>query len=165
MKTSEFLNLLKEHSGKSLYFEYTPGKRVGNHYHITEVKNISIDAVDCGGRSDKWKETVIQLWETPAEAGKDKPMSAYKAQSILNRVHQIRPMDLEAPVKFEYGIDNFHTAQLPVQAAYFNEEELLIQLTPDITDCKAKDACGVPATAEVAAAEAEGGCTPGSGCC
>ena len=161
MKTSEFLDLLKEHSGKSLHFEYTPGKRVGNHYHITEVKNVQIDAVDCGGRADQWSETVIQLWESEAEAGKDKPMSAYKAQSILNRVHGVRPMQLDAVVKFEYGIDAFHTAQLPVQAAYFNENELLIQLKPDITDCKAKDACGVPEPAEAA----QGACQPGSGCC
>jgi len=161
MKTAEFLQLLKDHSGKELHFEYTPGKRVGNHYHITEVKNVSIDAVDCGGRADQWTETVIQLWESPEEAGKEKAMSAYKAQSILNRVHQVRPMDLEAPLKFEYGIDGFHTAQLPVQAAYYNEGELLIQLMADRTDCKAKDACGVPEPANAAA----GSCQPGSGCC
>ena len=30
-------------------------------YHITEVKNIRVEAVDCGARTDSWEETVIQF--------------------------------------------------------------------------------------------------------
>ena len=52
MKTQEFLELLKENQNKSLLFDYKNGALVGANYHITEVKNISIDAVDCGARRD-----------------------------------------------------------------------------------------------------------------
>ena len=41
MKTNEFLNLLKEHTDKSLLFEYKQGHFVGANYHITEIKNIT----------------------------------------------------------------------------------------------------------------------------
>ncbi len=61
MKTDEFLSLLKEHPYKNLRFEYALGKQVGANYHITEIKNVTIDSVDCGGESDFWKETIAAL--------------------------------------------------------------------------------------------------------
>ena len=76
---------------KSLLFEYTPGLFVGANYHITEVKHISIDSVDCGARTDAWKETIIQLWESPNELDKKEFMSVYKALAILNKVGKMKP--------------------------------------------------------------------------
>ena len=112
MKTHEFLSLLKAHHKKHLLFEYRPGALVSANYHITEVKNITIDAVDCGAGTDFWKETIIQLWESPEEIGKRDYMSAGKALSILNKVDKIKPMERDVEVKFEYSNPNFHTAQL-----------------------------------------------------
>ena len=103
MKTNEFLALLKENSDKSLVFEYAPGLLVGANYHITEVKNITIDSVDCGAGTDFWKETIIQLWESPQEIGKRDYMSAYKALAILNKVDKIKPMEKDVEVKFLVG--------------------------------------------------------------
>ena len=70
MKTQEFLNLLEKNSSKNLLFEYAPNLLVGANYHITEVKHITVDSVDCGAQTDSWKETIIQLWESPNELGK-----------------------------------------------------------------------------------------------
>ena len=70
MNTQEFFNILEEHSDKSLLFQYMPGQLVGANYHITEVKHVSVASVDCGAREDSWKQTVIQLWESPLEIGK-----------------------------------------------------------------------------------------------
>ena len=94
MKTNEFLTLLKENTDKSLVFEYAPGQLVGANYHITEVKNITVDSVDCGAGTDFWKETIIQLWESPQELGKRDYMTAYKAMGILNKVDKIKPMEI-----------------------------------------------------------------------
>ncbi len=162
MKTQEFLNLLQEHPNKELIFEYQKGLRVGAHYHITEVKNVTVDSVDCGAGTDFWKETVIQLWESPLEAGKTRYMSAFKALSILNKVNRIKPMDPDAPLKFEYGNDRFHTAQLPVGNILIREGQLLVELHVDQTDCKAKETCGIPETAN---ATEQADCIPGNGCC
>ncbi|MCW8981578.1 MAG: DUF6428 family protein, partial [Altibacter sp.] len=79
MKTQELLDLLAAHSEKALLFEYAPKQYVAANYHITEVKHIAIDSVDCGAGTDAWKETIIQLWESPSEAGKTSFMSTYKA--------------------------------------------------------------------------------------
>ena len=162
MKTQEFLELLKENQNKSLVFDYNNGALVGANYHITEVKNITIDAVDCGARTDFWKETIIQLWESPNELDKTEFMSAYKALGILNKVHKMRPMELNAEVKFEYSNPNFHTAQLFVNEIAVEDHSILIKMGVEKTDCKAKEECGVPVEM---AAETEAGCAPGSGCC
>ena len=163
MKTQQFLDLLKEHQGKSLLFEYAPQVYVGANYHITEVKNITIDSVDCGAGTDSWKETIIQLWESPSEIGKTAFMSAYKALGILSKVNKMRAMVADAEVKFEYGNATFHTTQLIVNDFEIINNNLVIKLATSRTDCKAKDACGIPepASAEVMTSS----CAHGSGCC
>ncbi|MBC29584.1 MAG: hypothetical protein CMH48_01955 [Muricauda sp.] len=162
MKTSEFLELLENNKDKEVRFEYLPGKLVGANYHITEIKNVSIDSVDCGARTDSWKETIVQLWESPDEKGKKNFMSAFKALGILKKVHRIKPMQLDTTLKFEYGNAQFHAAQLFVDGFAMEENALTIRLSPTKTDCKAKDACGVEPVKEVVQ---EACCSPGSGCC
>lgn len=162
MKTQELLNLLTEHTGKSLLFEYAPGQLVQANYHITEVKHMQIDSVDCGARTDAWKETVIQLWESPDEIGKTEYMTVYKALSILKKVGRMKSYVMDSEAKIEYGNDQFHTAQLFINDFEINQKELLLKLAVEPTDCKAKDICGVQ---EPEAVAAEAGCQPGSGCC
>lgn len=165
MKTSEFLSILQQHQDKSLLFEYTKDKFVGANYHITEVKNITVDSVDCGAGTDFWKETVVQLWESPTEIGKRDFMSVYKALSILNKVDRIKPMQKDAEIKFEYSNDDFHTAQLFVDDYALDEKKLIIKLSIEKTDCKAKETCGVEPASAASTVETEAGCSPGSGCC
>lgn len=162
MKTQEFLNTLKEYQRKSLLFEYAPNLIVGANYHITEVKHVTIDAVDCGAGVDTWKETVVQLWEDPNELGKTVFMSAYKAMDILSKVGEMRSYIGEAEVKIEYSNANFHTAQLFVNDFEIRGENLLFKLASQPTDCKAKEACGIQSVEDVVDA---GSCAPGSGCC
>lgn len=164
MKTAEFLDLLNNHKNKELLFEYKPGLFVGANYHITEIKNIIIDAVDCGANADYWKETVVQLWESPTEKDKTKFMTGFKALGILNKVDSIKPMVKDAEVKFEYSNDSFHTAQLFVDDVIWNDSKLVFRLAVEKTDCKAKDTCGVPETMEISSTN-QNSCAPGSGCC
>ncbi|MEK6152374.1 DUF6428 family protein [Flavobacteriaceae bacterium 3-367] len=160
MQTKEFLSLLKEHPNKSLLFEYRDGHTVGANYHITEVKNITVDSVDCGAGTDFWKETVIQLWESPTERDKKDYMSAYKALGILKKVNGIKPLNQDTELKFEYSNAHFHTAQLFVNDIQVAPDRLLLKLGVEKTDCKAKETCGVA----VGATE-EACCDPASGCC
>ncbi|MET1258177.1 DUF6428 family protein [Flagellimonas sp. DF-77] len=162
MQTHEFLSLLNEHKNKALLFEYLPGLFVGANYHITEVKNVTIDSVDCGAGTDFWKETVIQLWESPQEQDKTEFMKAFKALGILNKVDRIKPLVQDTEVKFEYSNAGFHTAQLFVNDYVYNDDKIIIKLVAKKTDCKAKETCGVP---EPAVVGAESSCAPGSGCC
>lgn len=162
MKTQDFLELLASNQDKSLIFEYTPGKFVGANYHITEVKHLTVESVDCGAGSNSWNETIVQLWESPVEKEKRQFMSTYKALSILKKVGRIKPFIPEAEVKFEYSNKSFYTAQLYVDNFEITDNQIVLKLAIQKTDCKAKEACGISGVSE---AEAEACCTPGSGCC
>lgn len=164
MKTQEFLQVLQDHQEKALLFEYAPNLLVGANYHITEVKHVTIDAVDCGAGVDAWKETVVQLWEDPQELGKTTFMNAGKAIEILTRVGAIKPYRMDAEVKLEYSNTNFHTAQLFVYDFEIRGGNLLIKLATQPTDCKAKEICGIGATMSQEEPASQG-CTPGGGCC
>ncbi len=163
MKTQELLQLLETNKDKALLFEYAPNQLVGANYHITEVKHIAINSVDCGARADAWNETIVQLWESPSEIGKTEYMTTYKALSIFKKVGSMKPYDLDSEVKFEYGNSLFHTAQLFVNDYEIHNKQLLLKLAVEKTDCKAKEACGVTET-EAVTADASC-CTPESGCC
>ncbi|WP_430909273.1 DUF6428 family protein [Maribacter sp. 2-571] len=162
MKTKEFLSLLETSPQKSLVFSYANNRSVGKNYHITEVKNVTVDTVDCGGKSDFWKETVVQLWESPTEKDALTYMSTRKALQILKRVDAAKPMERDVEIKFEYGNDHFHTAQLYVHDLTVTADRLTVQLGSRPTDCKAKESCGIPVEKTTVSA---GQCAPGSGCC
>lgn len=162
MKTQEFFELLNTNKGKSLLLEYTPGKFVGANYHITEVKHKTIESVDCGAGADFWKETVIQLWESPVEKESKEFMSTNKALSILEKVGDIKPFNFEAELKFEYSNKNFNTAQMFVDEYEMLDNQLIFKLAIHKTDCKAKEACGIIESSEVTQVAC---CAPGSGCC
>ena len=60
MITQAFLDILIQNPKLPLYFEYQTGQFVRSDYHITEIKNVSYDTVDCGGVQNKWEETIVQ---------------------------------------------------------------------------------------------------------
>ena len=164
MKTNELFKLLQENQDKSLLFEYAPNALVGANYHITEVKHLKIDAVDCGANTDAWNETIIQLWESPSELGKTEFMTALKALAILNKVGEMKSYDYNAEVKFEYSNATFHTAQLFVNDFNIQNNQLIIKLAIEKTDCKAKEACGTPVE-KSANINVEACCSTESVCC
>ena len=165
MRTQELFKVLEDYQDKFLLFEYEPNSLVGANYHITEVKHISIDSVDCGARTDTWKETIIQLWESPSEIGKTEYMSAYKALGILDKVGKMKPYDFDAEVKFEYSNAIFHTAQLFVNDFEIQGNNLIIKLGVEKPDCKAKSTCGVIEKVKEVVLIDELCCSPDGNCC
>jgi len=161
MNTQELLDVLQNHQDKSLLFEYAPNLLVAANYHITEVKHLTVDSVDCGTQTDSWKETIIQLWESPSELGKSEFMSTFKALAILKKVGKMKTFVADAEVKFEYGNATFHTAQLFVNDFEIRDSNLIIKLGVTKTDCKAKELCGLPEEPK----ETISSCSPSSGCC
>ena len=162
MKTKEFLDIIENHLEKELVFEYAPTKWVGTNYHITEVKHITIDSVDCGAQTDAWQETVVQLWESPIEIGKRTYMKTHKANEIFKRVDGIKPLLLDTEIKFEYGNKSFHAAQLKVNDFEVIDNKLVMKLHTYKTDCKAKSECNPVQKVVKQVTEC---CAPASGCC
>jgi len=159
MNVKEFLTVIKENKDKALLFEYAENKFADTNYHLTEVKNVTFETVDCGGNSNDWKETHIQVWESPSEVGKEYYLTTDKASQILERVNGIRPLWLETEVKVEFGNADFHTSILSISDTVSESDRLIVQLFVNETGCKAPDTCVVPETKE------EEACCSGSSCC
>ena len=149
MKTKEFISLLENNLGKELLFEYENDKFVGANYHLTEVKNVFFDTVDCGGRSDSWKETHLQLWESPKEIDKTNFMTVDKILSILKKVDGIKALEMVTPVKIEYGNAYFHTSVMDIDDVLTQSDKLIVKLFSQATLCKANDNCSISQNAEV----------------
>ena len=174
MKTNEFLNILEQNPNKVLRFEYHKGQFAREDFHLTEIKNVTYDTVDCGGMVNEWKETIIQIWENSTPDGNY--VDTTKALGIAKRVDAVRPINKEVEVKFEYGNSLFHTAVLSVGEVEI-AEAITVKLFTESTTCKAQDRATTPeekATAccppqpklkiQMVVASGES-CEPGSGCC
>ena len=148
MTVNEFIRLLEENRGKQLRFQYRENTYVKPNYHLTEVKNVSFDTTDCGGSTNSWRETQMQLWENPAEEGKSVYMTTDKILSILERVNGIKPLWTETELKFEYGNAGFNTGVMPVKASVTSGKYLDFLLFEEEARCKANDLCLVEGPAE-----------------
>lgn len=162
MNTQDFLELLQSHKEKQLHFSYASGQYIAEDYHMTEIKNIRVQGVNCGAKLEEWHETLVQLLDAPEQ--KNISMRCLKAIGILKKSDHILPLVANALIKFEYGNSTFHTAQLDVKAYTVEENRLVIHLKPSVTLCKAPEACGLPENAEEVA-ESTSCCSPKNGCC
>lgn len=135
MKTSEFLDLLEQHSDKELSFEYAKGQAVPSDYHITEIKNITIDSVDCGANPHFERRTEVQLW-TPGGQDHQPRLKAGKAGAIFSRVDQVKPMDRDAEIYFEFGHAALATSSYRVEFAHADEARLNVFLSVPPVACK-----------------------------
>ena len=142
MKVKELIEVLEKNKGKALKFEYKKGQFVEANYHLTEVKNVLFNTTDCGGNTNNWQETHLQLWENPTEHGKTAYMTTDKIMSILKRVDSISPLLLETALKVEYGNLSFHTSVMPVQQVNVYHKSVELALYEERARCKANDVCG-----------------------
>lgn len=189
METTLFTNwqtfkaTLEQHPELTLQFQYAEDKWVDASYHITEIKQAPIVSVDCGGKMNTWTEIIIQLWE-PSVQDSERAMQVSKALSIVNLVEKSLPLNPLGTVKIEFGNSQFDTRQMYPGEFLIKEDNLIVNLIPDFTQCKAigrggscgttdsGEECCAPAVKQekpklqmVNLAGAAQTCEPGSGCC
>lgn len=140
MKTQEFLNLLKDNSQKEVVFEYEDGAYVAKNYHITEIKNVTIDSVDCGKNVHYEEQTVVQLKNGNALEVKSRFMSAEKAMKIFTLVDSVKPLRQKAEIFFEYGNKTIKTSIHKVVAIDNEADRLTVKLFVPPTVCKPQEA-------------------------
>ncbi|SDF69326.1 hypothetical protein SAMN05421827_101220 [Pedobacter terrae] len=179
---SAFKAKLQQHPELLLQFQYESNKWVNANYHITEIKQAPITSVDCGGVMNAWTEIIVQLWE-PTDEEEGRAMEVKKALSIINLVESKLQLNPNGIVKIEFGNSLFDTRQMFPGEFKIDDENLILDLTPDATQCKAINrggSCGTTSAGEECCAPAEpvkrkielvnlaadqNSCTPGSGCC
>lgn len=167
----EFKEALLTNPNLDLQFQYAEDKWVNAAYHITEIKQAPIIAVDCGGVINAWTEIIVQLYE-PQNQQQLRAMKVNKALSIIGVIEKKLPLNPNGIVKIEFGNSQFDTRQMLPNGIAIDSENLIIDLRPDTVQCKAIDrggSCGEPAQKQKVElknlAVAESCCTPGGSCC
>ena len=157
MKLSEFKEILK--TKIEIAFELPNGELVPRHFHVTEVGQVEKFFIDCGGTIRKERRVNFQLWEANDY---DHRLHPNKLVDIIElSENKLQLIDEEKEVEY----------QGETIGKYFLEHKGgNFLLTPTVTDCLAKDKCGVPqekikVSLSELSNEGSNSCTPGSGCC
>lgn len=157
MKLSEFKkNLAKVNE---LNFELPNGSLVPQHFHVTEVGQVTKNFIDCGGTVRNEKTVSFQLWE----AGDfDHRLAPKKLTDIILLSEKVLSVE-DAEIEVEYQSDTIGKYGLE-----FNGKNFL--LTQKQTACLANDKCGIPENKlKVKLSDLQGksdsSCTPGGKCC
>lgn len=156
MTTEEFIASFRKAPGDRLIFENEAGDAVRAGYHLTEIKAAHFDTVDCGGQTNQWHETVVQLW-VPADANEEY-MTAGKFLRIFDRVTTMIPLKQEAEIRVEYGDENFFPSLYHVQTVISQQGDTRVLLRAPTTTCKARDR-------RLKAADADACCQPAEAAC
>lgn len=158
MKLSEIKQKLTKLD--TIAFQLPDGSLVPNHFHVTEVGKVTKHFIDCGGTVRHEEVVNFQLWEANDYDHRLHPEKLVKIIELSEKILHIDDT-LEIEVEYQgttigkYGLD-------------FDGENFL--LTTTLTDCLAKDKCGIPnekAKLSMAGLQNENAntCAPGSGCC
>jgi hypothetical protein len=155
MKLSDFKSKLN--SIDALNFVLPNGTKVSDHFHVTEVGEITKHFIDCGGKERMEKVVNFQLWEANDIDHRLKPQKLAGIISLSERVLGIGDLEIEV----EYQTDTISKFGLEFENGNFVLQSLK-------TDCLAKDNCGIPQEQlKVNLVDLSQGnsCTPGGGCC
>ena len=135
--TGRLLDALADHGNKALVFVYD-GREVLPGYHVTEVKSGRFDALDCGANPESWRETFIQLWDVPVEAGRTF-MPVWKFLAIMKKVADEVPFDREAKLTFEVSDPSSAMRLFGVSAIEIADQTIRVSLKRRPASCKPRD--------------------------
>jgi Family of unknown function (DUF6428) len=137
MKTNEFISSLRTAPHNQLTFVDRDSHTVHTGYHLTELKAASFDTVDCGGQTNRWQETIVQLW-VPSHAANGY-MTAAKFLKIFEKVRGMISLNLDTELRIEYGDENFFPSTYHVRSVTNDQTTMRVLLEPPETTCKARD--------------------------
>lgn len=137
MTTKEFIGALRNAPQDELIFVNEAGEAIHAGYHLTEIKAAHFETVDCGGQTNQWDETVVQLW-VPANAD-DEYMTTGKFLKIFDKVTGMIPLRFETEIRVEYGDENFFPSLYHVETVMSEQGATRVLISPPTTTCKARD--------------------------
>jgi hypothetical protein len=132
MKLSEIKIQLKNLT--QITFHLPNGKLVPNHFHVTEVGKTTKHFIDCGGVVRKEEVANFQLWEANDYDHRLHPEKLLHIIELSETKLQIPDLEIEVEYQLKETIGKF---SLDFDGTNF-------QLISKVTDCLAKDNCGIP---------------------
>ncbi|SEJ37265.1 hypothetical protein SAMN04488018_1297 [Myroides marinus] len=133
-------------------FQFEDGTFVAEHFHVTEVGQVTKKFIDCGGTIREEVKVSFQLWNA------DDYQHRLKAGKLLNIIRLsetklgIVDGEIEVEVQGKETIGKYFLA--------FNGTHFLLKNT--LTACLAEDACGITPSSQAAPTSC---CDPNTGCC
>ncbi|MBN7809990.1 hypothetical protein J0A68_03420 [Algoriphagus sp. H41] len=155
MKLSEAKQILA--GAETISFQLPNGQLVPSHFHVTEIGLVDKHFIDCGGTVRKEQKVNFQLWNADDYDHRLHPEKLVHIIELSERVLNIPDLEIEV----EYQGDTIGKYGLGHDGSAF-------LLTTKMTDCLAKDQCGIPAEKpkiRLSQLNAQSSCAPGSGCC
>ena len=128
---------LEASGNKPLRFGLHGQQLIPNDFHVTEVKRVTVEALDCGGGRGQWQELVIQCW-SPRSDDTAQPMTAKKFLDILATADALELLG-SVPMRVEYGAANQPAIQYTVEGLAEREEMLEIDLRAPYVGCKPRE--------------------------
>lgn len=140
LTTSAFLALLRRHGSLPLVFR-AGGEAVPPGYHLTEVKRVSYETMDCGAMTHRWSETHFELWVPPLNAVTPGRafMPAEKFLRIIDRVEQELPLVGDARARIHASLAGGPAALYDIASVAVGDDGIRVELAPDRTRCKAAE--------------------------
>ena len=140
-------------------FQLENGTFVPEHFHVTEVGQITKNFIDCGGVIRSEKVVNFQLWNADDFEHRLKPGKLLKIIQLSEEKLGIEDSEIEV----EYQSETIGKYDLEFNGKNF----VLVNKT---TACLAQDACGIPSEKQKKnltelTSNTGNSCKPGSGCC
>jgi len=133
-------------------FQLENGAFVPEHFHVTEVGQITKNFIDCGGVVRHEKAVNFQLWDADDYEHRLKPG---KLLHIIQLSEEKLGME-DAEIEVEYQGETIGKYDLA-----FNGKTFVLK--NKTTTCLAQEACGIPSKAPIN--NQPTCCAPNSGCC
>lgn len=157
MKLSDIKKILP--TLDNVEFQLENGTFVPEHFHVTEVGQITKNFIDCGGVMRSEKVVNFQLWNANDLEHRLKPT---KLLNIIKLSEEKLGME-DAEIEVEYQAETIGKYDLD-----FNGQNFVLKNKQ--TACLAQDACGIPVekvkkSLSELSVNNTNTCTPGSGCC
>lgn len=143
----------------ALNFQLPNGTFAPEHFHVTEVGQITKHFIDCGGTVRHERVVNFQLWNANDTDHRLKPQKLMDIISLSERILGIEDLEVEV----EYQSDTIGKYDLDFNGEYF-------MLVSKQTNCLASDACGIPVEKQKInlaqlQTESKNACVPGGKCC
>lgn len=154
MKLSEIKEILP--TLENVEFQLEDGTFVPEHFHVTEVGEITKKFIDCGGVIRNEKVVNFQLWNADDYEHRLKPGKLLNIIRLSENKLGIEDSEIEV---------EYQSVTIGKYDLEFNGKHFILKNKK--TACLAQDACGIPSEKpKVKLSEIQSSsCTPNSGCC
>lgn len=137
MNLNQLQQVLEVKPDTSLHIMMPTCEFVPEHFHITEVGQVTKKFVDCGGTLRETKAVVLQVWVANDTHHRLKSDKLAKILKMAKSALQLE--DLPVELEYESGL----VSQFPLTGVEVTPGGILFHTDTKHTDCLAKDKCGV----------------------